>query len=75
MGGSPLNSMLDSKQKIAAGGVLATLGGVGMVFSILFGSSLLSNLVWVVSLFLVGVAAGLGVVLVLFGLYERRQGI
>jgi UDP-N-acetylmuramyl pentapeptide phosphotransferase/UDP-N-acetylglucosamine-1-phosphate transferase len=67
--------MLDSKQRIAVGGVLATLGGVGMVFSILFGSSLLSNLVWVVSLFLVGVAAGLGAILVLFGLYERRQGI
>ncbi|MFQ5651830.1 MAG: hypothetical protein ACE5IY_17985 [bacterium] len=70
-----MNTQLDSKQKVTAGGMLGILGGVEMVFSILFGSSLLSNPVWVVGLFLIAVTAGLGVTLAICGLCERRSGL
>jgi len=70
-----MKSKLNPKQKVAVGGTLGTIGAVGMVFSILFGQSLFSHPVWVVSLFLVGVTAGIGVVLAVFGLYEQRQEI
>ena len=67
--------LLDSERKIAAGGTLGVLGGAGIVFSTLLGSSLLSSPVWAVTLFFVGAAVGVGAVLALFGLYERGQGV
>ena len=67
-----MNFKLDSMQKITLGSILSIFGGFGMVFSILFGKSLLSNSVWVVGLFLLAVTAGIGVVLAVSGLYERR---
>jgi len=66
---------LNSKQKIATGGLLGTFGGVEIVFSILFGAALFTNLFWTVCLLPAAVAAGFGVVLALFGLYERGQGL
>jgi len=72
MGG---DTVLDSKQKIAAGGTLAALGGVGILLATLLGSSLLSSPLWTVSLFVVGAASGVGAVLALFGLYEHVHGV
>jgi len=66
---------LNSRGKVALGGTLGTAGAAGMVFSILFGQSICTHPAWVVSMFLMGVAAGFGAVLAVFGLYERSKGM
>ena len=63
---------LNSKQKIAIGGVVGSLGSVLMVFALMFGSSLFSNLLWVAAMFFTGVAVGCGVTLAVSGLYGTR---
>jgi len=68
-----MNSKLDAKQKIVIGGMLSTLGAIGIFFYILFGAPLSGHPIWVVSIFLIGVTAGLGMALAMFGLYESRH--
>lgn len=65
--------LLKSKQKIASGGMLATLGGVGIVLSTVATSSGTSNPTIIALLFAAGVIAGLGVTLAVVGLFERRR--
>jgi hypothetical protein len=65
--------LLKSRQKIASGGVLATLGGIGIVLSTVAAMSGTGNPTIIALLFVAGIIAGVGATLAVVGLFERRR--
>jgi len=65
---------LDTQQKLAFGSALAVIGAAGIVIGPTLG---FSNLLWPWSFilgFVFGILAGIGVVLTISGLIDRRAG-
>lgn len=63
---------METQTKLGVGAILATVGGVGIVAGALLGAGQLGR-PWAFLLgFLLGVAAGIGSVLSIVGLAERR---
>jgi len=65
---------MKTQTKIALGSVLATVGALGMVLSLLLGWSAAPRPWGFLLGFVVGVIAGLGATLSVSGLIERRRG-
>jgi len=65
---------ISTQTKIALGSVLATVGALGMVLSLLMGWSAAPRPWGFLLGFVVGVIAGLGATLSVSGLIERRRG-
>jgi len=65
---------MSPQTKIALGSVLATVGALGMVLSLLLGWSATPRPWGFLLGFVVGVLAGLGATLSVSGLIERRRG-
>ena len=65
---------MSTQTKIALGSVLATVGALGMVLSLLLGWSAAPRPWGFLLGFVVGVLAGLGATLSVSGLIERRRG-
>lgn len=65
---------MSTQTKIALGSVLATVGALGMVLSLLLGWSAAPRPWGFLLGLLVGVLAGLGATLSVSGLIERRRG-
>ncbi len=65
---------MGTQTKIALGSVLATVGALGMVLSLLLGWSAAPRPWGFLLGFVVGVIAGLGATLSVSGLIERRRG-
>ena len=65
---------ISTQTKIALGSVLATVGALGMVLSLLLGWSAAPRPWGFLLGFVVGVLAGLGATLSVSGLIERRRG-
>ncbi len=65
---------ISTQTKIALGSVLATVGALGMVLSLLLGWSAAPRPWGFLLGFVVGVIAGLGATLSVSGLIERRRG-
>ena len=65
---------MSTQTKIALGSVLATVGALGMVLSLLMGWSAAPRPWGFLLGFVVGVIAGLGATLSVSGLIERRRG-
>jgi predicted ABC-type sugar transport system permease subunit len=65
---------ISTQTKIALGSVLATIGALGMVLSLLLGWSAAPRPWGFLLGFVVGVLAGLGATLSVSGLIERRRG-
>jgi predicted ABC-type sugar transport system permease subunit len=65
---------MSTQTKIALGSVLATVGALGMVLSLLLGWSAAPRPWGFLLGFLVGVLAGLGATLSVSALIERRRG-
>jgi hypothetical protein len=64
---------MDSKQKLGIGSALATMGGLGVVLSVLLGWDGIGG-PWGFALgFLFGLSAGVGVALAVSGMRERRS--
>lgn len=64
---------MNTQNKISLGSVLAVIGGVGIAISAIFGwTSLVRPWSFLLG-FVLGVAAGVGVVLAIAGLIERRH--
>lgn len=64
---------MNSQNKISIGSVFAVIGGAGIVLSPMFGwTSLVRPWSFLLG-FILGVAAGVGVVLAIAGLIERRH--
>ncbi len=66
---------MDTRVKLTLGSVLATLGGLGIIFGNLLGFASLGSPWSFVVGFVVGLFAGVGTGLALTGLFElRREG-
>lgn len=65
---------MDARQKTAIGAVLDTLAGVGIALSIVFGWTSIDRPWGFLLGFLLGLASGLGTVLVISGLLGMRKG-
>jgi predicted ABC-type sugar transport system permease subunit len=65
---------MSTQTRIALGSVLATVGALGMVLSLLLGWSAAPRPWGFLLGFVVGVLAGLGATLSVSGLIERRRG-
>jgi zinc transporter ZupT len=64
---------MNTQNKISSGSVLAVIGGVGIALSAILGwTSLVRPWSFLLG-FILGVAAGVGVVLVIAGFIERRH--
>ena len=64
---------MDTRTKLATGSVLATMGGLGIIFGHLLGFASLESPWSFVIGFFVGLLAGVGTGLALVGLVEMRQ--
>jgi hypothetical protein len=64
---------MNAQQKTAIGSVLTLIGATGITFSLIFGLTSLTS-PWDFPLgFMLGLSAGVGVVLVIAGFLERRN--
>ena len=63
---------MEHEKKMAAGAVLAVIGGAGVVLSVTLGWTSVSSPWDFVLGFVFGVMAGMGAALSVFGLIERR---
>jgi hypothetical protein len=64
---------MNAQLKISLGSVLTLIGAAGFVFSVIFGwASLLSPWNFLLGFFL-GIAAGMGTVMVIAGFLEQRR--
>lgn len=64
---------MKSEKKISIGAFLAAVGSVGIILGFLLGASNLAGPWGFLVSFALGVIAGLGAALSVFGLFERRN--